>query len=68
MTGTKPLQVHFERWLTLFYETLREAESHPAAELVGTRARMIADSLLTAIIMRRDGLTGRRAGMDLPYV
>ncbi|MCD1623489.1 group III truncated hemoglobin [Citromicrobium bathyomarinum] len=60
---------HFERWLNLFYETLREAESHPAAtELVGTRARMIADSLLTAITMRREGLSGGRAGKDLPYV
>lgn len=60
---------HFERWLNLFYETLREAESHPAAtELVGTRARMIADSLLTAITMRREGLSGGRAAGDLPYV
>lgn len=60
---------HFERWLNLFYETLREAESHLAAtELVGIRARMIADSLLTAITMRRDGLSGGRAGKDLPYV
>lgn len=60
---------HFERWLNLFYETLRESECHLAAtELVGSRARMIADSLLTAITMRRDGLTGGRAGTDLPYV
>lgn len=60
---------HFERWLNLFYKTLREAESHPAAtELVGARARMIADSLFTAITMRRDGLSGGRAGKDLPYV
>lgn len=60
---------HFERWLNLFYETLREAESHTAAtELVGARARMIADSLLTAITMRREGLSGGRAGKDLPYV
>lgn len=60
---------HFGRWLDLFYETLRDAECHPAAtELVGNRARMIADSLLTAIVMRRDGLTGARAGKDLPHV
>lgn len=60
---------HFERWLDLFYKTLRDAESHPAAtQLVGTRARMIADSLLTAIVMRRDGLTGVRTGKDLPHV
>ena len=31
-------------------------------------ARMIADSLFTAITMRRDGLSGGRAGKDLPYV
>ena len=59
---------HFSRWLDLFYETLREAEGHPTAtELVGTRARMIADSLLTAIEMRRDGLAGGCAGKDLPH-
>lgn len=60
---------HFSRWLELFYTTLREAEGHPGATaLVGGRARMIADSLLTAIAMRRDGLTAGRAGKDLPYV
>ena len=60
---------HFSRWLELFYATLRDAEGHPGATaLVGGRARMIADSLLTAIAMRRDGLTAGRAGKDLPYV
>lgn len=60
---------HFARWLDLFYETLRDADGQSAAtELVGTRARMIADSLLTAITMRRDGLAGGRAGKDLPHV
>ncbi|MEP2722568.1 group III truncated hemoglobin [Roseibium sp.] len=60
---------HFALWLDLFYETLRDAEDHHAAtELVGGRARMIADSLLTAITMRRDGLAGGRAGKDLPHV
>ena len=59
---------HFSRWLDLFYETLREAEGKPAAtDLVGARARMIADSLLTAIEMRRNGLVGGRAGKDLPH-
>ena len=59
---------HFSHWLDLFYETLREAEAHSAAtELIGARARMIADSLLTAIEMRRNGLTGGRAGKDLPH-
>lgn len=60
---------HFSHWLELFYETLREAEPHDeATQLVGSRARMIADSLLTGIVMRRDGLAGGRAGKDLPYV
>ena len=60
---------HFSHWLDLFYETLQDTENNPAATaLVGGRARMIADSLLTAITMRRDGLTGGRAGMDLPHV
>lgn len=59
---------HFSRWLELFYETLRDAEGdHAATELVGARARMIADSLLTAITLRRDGLAGARAGKDLPH-
>lgn len=59
---------HFARWLELFYETLREAEGdREAAQLVGGRARMIADSLLTAIAMRRDGLAAGRAGKDLPH-
>lgn len=59
---------HFSRWLDLFYDTLRElADSDAATQLVGARARMIADSLLTAIAMRRDGLTGGRAGKDLPH-
>jgi len=60
---------HFSRWLDLFYATLREAEGHPGATaLVGGRARMIADSLLTAIAMRRDGLGAGRAGKELPHV
>jgi hemoglobin len=60
---------HFSHWLELFYETLRDAETHPeATALVGGRARMIADSLLTGITMQRDGLSGGRAGKDLPHV
>ncbi|WP_305095840.1 group III truncated hemoglobin [Croceibacterium aestuarii] len=60
---------HFSRWLDLFYATLREAEpTSEATALVGERARMIADSLLTAIAMRRDGLPAGRAGKDLPHV
>lgn len=60
---------HFAHWLELFYQTLRELEGHPAAtHLVGTRARMIADSLLTGISMRGSGLSGARAGENLPRV
>ena len=60
---------HFAHWLELFYATLRDLEPHPeATTLVGGRARMIADSLLTAIAMRRDGLSAGRAGKDLPHV
>lgn len=60
---------HFAHWLDLFYATLRELESDPqATRLVGTRARMIADSLLTGIAMRDHGLSGGRAGADLPHV
>jgi hemoglobin len=60
---------HFVHWLELFYATLRELEGHPAAtHLVGTRARMIADSLLTGISMRDNGLSGARAGEKLPRV
>lgn len=60
---------HFEHWLTLFYQTLRESHaSSAAAVLVGGRARMIAHSLLTAIETRRDGPSEARTGKDLPYV
>jgi hemoglobin len=60
---------HFSHWLELFYQTLRDAEGEPeATALVGGRARMIADSLLTGYIMQREGLSGGRAGKDLPYV
>jgi hemoglobin len=60
---------HFAHWLELFYATLRELERHPAAtRLVGTRARMIADSLLTGIATRETGIGGARAGADLPHV
>lgn len=58
---------HFAHWLTLFYATLRELEGDPgASSLVGERARAIADSLLTGITIRREGLAGSRAGEGLP--
>jgi len=60
---------HFAHWLKLFYSTLRELEAEPeGTALVAMRARAIADSLLTGISIRRDGLTGSKAGKDLPYV
>jgi hemoglobin len=60
---------HFSHWLELFYATLRELESPPqATQLVGDRARMIADSLLTGIEMEMQGLGGARAGKELPHV
>ena len=59
---------HFAHWLGLFYATLRELEpSDAATRLVGERARMIADSLLTGIATHRDGLSGARAGANLPH-
>ena len=60
---------HFAHWLQLFYATLRGLEGDCAAtELVGARARMIADSLLTGIAMHGRGLVGSRAGKELPHV
>jgi hemoglobin len=58
---------HFAHWLELFYATLRDLGGNDeAVELVGSRARMIADSLLTGIAIKRDGISGSRAGQDLP--
>jgi len=60
---------HFAHWLELFYATLRELEGDPAAsQLVGMRARMIADSLLTGIAMQASGIKGARAGENLPHI
>lgn len=58
---------HFAHWLELFYATLRELECDPAgSRTVGMRARMIADSLLTGIAVKKDGIAAARAGEDLP--
>lgn len=60
---------HFAHWLELFYATLREIEpSAEATSTMGDRARMIADSLLTGIAMHRHGLSGGKAGANLPRV
>jgi hemoglobin len=62
-------EMHFAHWLELFFATLRDLERDPqATNLVGNRARMIADSLLTGIALQRDGLLGSRAGANLPSV
>lgn len=59
---------HFAHWLKLFYATLEGMEaSAEARKEVGTRARMIADSLLTGIGLHHDGLTGARSGAGLPF-
>ena len=58
---------HFAHWLGLFYAALRDLEpTSDATRLVGERARMIADSLLTGIATQRHGLAGARAGENLP--
>ena len=60
---------HFVRWLQLFYANLEALETTPdAVTLVAARARAIADSLLTGISIRRDGISGSKAGRTLPYV
>lgn len=59
---------HFDRWLRLFYATLREEEpADGATQLVGAKARMIAESLLTGIAVKRDGLAPAGIGKDLPH-
>jgi len=61
--------VHFERWLELFFATLRDMETHAeASELVGTRARNIANSLLLSRTTPQAGIAGINAGKDLPHV
>lgn len=60
---------HFVRWLELFYATLDALGPHPqGVALVAERARSIADSLLTGIAIRREGITGSKAGRNLPHV
>jgi hemoglobin len=58
----------FLHWLTLFTATLDEMERDPAAtKLITTRARMIADSLLTGIRIHRDGRTDLQAMKGLGH-
>ncbi|SMQ64469.1 hemoglobin [Altererythrobacter xiamenensis] len=60
---------HFSRWLELFYANLHQMNLDArAVQLVGDRARMIADSLLTGISVQRDGIGGAIERKDLPHV
>ncbi len=62
-------EVHFTRWLDLFYANLRGMEPDPrATSLIGARARMIAESLLTGITIQRDGIDGCSQKRSLPHV
>ena len=62
-------KLHFARWLELSYEPLRAISLQPGPHaLVGQRARAIADRLITGIAIRRDGLSGSKAGRNLPHV
>ena len=50
-------RAHFDHWLDLFEQTLREMETHPeATKQVSARARLIADSLLSGIQSHNNGL------------
>jgi len=51
-------RAHFARWLELFDETLGEIGSPAARALVVERARNIANSLLNAVVVHRDGGLG----------
>jgi len=64
-------EAEFAHWLELFYATIRDLAAQrglgpETTRLIGERARMIADSLLTGIATREHGLTAARAGQDLP--
>ena len=57
---------HFAHWLALFNQTLREGEARSeAADHVGTKARTIAESLLTGIKLQRHGLAGSKVGKEV---
>lgn len=51
-------RTQFTRWLELFDETLGEIGSPAARTLVLGRARNIANSLLNAVVVHRDGGLG----------
>lgn len=60
---------HFTRWLELFYATLRSiADDEAAINMVGGKARMIANSLLNAAYIHQRGALSTPAHVDLPHV
>lgn len=60
---------HFVHWLDLFYQTLRnECPQSAGVAEYAARARMIAESLLIGIELRRDGLTPHAPRRSLPHV
>lgn len=62
-------EAHFRNWLELFYENLRAMDADPRAiSLVGERARMIAESLLTGIAINSEGIAGATQKRNLPHV
>ena len=59
----------FQTWLRLFYQTLHDLAPTPEAiALVGAKARMIAESLLTGIAIHRDRDEQLARNMELPHV
>lgn len=61
MAKHAPLELqpnHFDRWLSLFYQTAEEICSPAAAALFLAKARMIAQSLELAAAIRRGELPG----------
>ncbi|RKF19437.1 group III truncated hemoglobin [Altericroceibacterium spongiae] len=61
-------EAHFNRWLNLFYRNLRDLGlSGEGGRVVGDRARAIADSFLTGIAVQRFGISGVKAGGNLPH-
>lgn len=62
-------QQHFDRWLRIFYATLRDiAPSAEATQYIGAKARMIAESLLTGIWFQRDRDQALSKKVELPHV
>ena len=62
-------QDHFQQWLRLFYQTLRDiAPTVEATDQIGARARMIAESLLSGIRIHRDRDPDITRKMELPHV